>query len=159
MAIPGKTLKIVRGVTKTIELTVRDEDGALVNLTGATVHLRMKLDINDDDPAFAKSSAEPAEASVLDQDLFKGKARFFLVPADTADIDPSPMQANPYVYDSWVVLVGDARHAVIVPSQLARPHQRPKETRGRRREVLVAMAIADRHRARGPGRWHVRSQP
>jgi hypothetical protein len=114
MAIRGKELEIIRGVTLTLELTIRDQLKQLVALTGATIYFRVKTDLEAASLAIALSSAVPAEAEIdADQVTNKGKGRFFLSPSDTSGLAPGE-----YIYDVWVELVGGERHAVIKPSKL-----------------------------------------
>lgn len=114
MAINGKQLQIVRGVTLTLVLTVRDSNKALVDLTGSTIHFSVKKDINSASPVVHKNSGVALEAEIdPDQVTNKGKGKFFLSPSDTSSLPPGN-----YVYDVWVVLAGGERHAVIKPSTL-----------------------------------------
>lgn len=115
MSVFGKQLTIVRGVTKTLELTVRDKNKELVDLTGSTIYFRVKTDVNAATLAISKDSGTPAEAEVDgDQVTNKGKGRFFLSPSDTSGLAATA----DYVYDVWVELAGGDRHAVIKPSRL-----------------------------------------
>jgi len=115
MAIQGKPLTILRGSSKTLELTVRDKNKDLVNLTGAKIFFTIKRSIEATSELVRKTSDTPAEAVLLAQsgDTL-GQAQIFLSPSDTIGATP----ARDYYYDVWVELVSGKRYPVIKPSQL-----------------------------------------
>jgi hypothetical protein len=92
------------GESFAIYVTVKDRDGALVDLTSAKAYLTAREAIDDADTTILKRTAnaggESGEVDILDQTTYKGQYRVNLVPADTEDL---PHGAT-YVYDSWVVL-------------------------------------------------------
>jgi len=112
MANLRQDLQILRGISKTLRLTVEDEDGERVDLTGATVYFSVKVNVADAAAVISKDSGTPSEITILTQsgDTL-GQADIFLVPSDTSGL--SPIQ---HYYDVWVVLASGARHAVVPPA-------------------------------------------
>ena len=106
-------LRKVRGSTIALRLTVKDQDGQAVDLTGATAHLRVRPDPKAA-PVITKSS--PASGIVLaspQTGATKGQCTATIGPADTAALEPGD-----YVWDAWIVTAGGDRHAVVSPSKL-----------------------------------------
>lgn len=117
MATPGLTqpknvLRIVRGETKTLQLTVSDESGDPVDLTDGRVVFGVKRRVDDVGLILSKDSEKGVDEVELD-DPRRGRAQIKLLAADTRRLD-----AKDYVYDVWVVLTSGARHPVIPPSVL-----------------------------------------
>lgn len=116
MASTRPEINMIRGDTLTLRLTVTDDDGELFDLTGSTLHFRVKDKVTDADPAdIIKSSASAAEIEILtpQTDITnKGRADIKLTPADTESLAPGN-----YVYDVWIVLPSTAEHVVIKPSK------------------------------------------
>lgn len=112
MAIQRQDLYVIRGVNKTLRVTVSDEDGDEVNLTGATVYFRVKLTIDAASALIDKDSGTPSEITILDQSTYPGVAEIYLVPADT-----SGLTITPHVYDVWVQLATGKRYAVVEPAK------------------------------------------
>ncbi|KKN38767.1 hypothetical protein LCGC14_0750300 [marine sediment metagenome] len=98
MEIPRQPLRMVRGDTVVMRLTVVDEKGELQNLTGSTIHFRIKKSVASSRIEVLKSSADASEIDLLPQsgDTF-AQADIFLDPADTAGLDPGK-----HFYDVWV---------------------------------------------------------
>lgn len=107
-------LRKVRGTTISLTFTVKDEDGNAVDISGGTVHLRVRPDpkaatvIQKSSPATGITIASPQTGSL------KGKYTATLVPADTAALEPGD-----YVWDSWLITAAGERHAVVAPSKLS----------------------------------------
>lgn len=103
------TITVTRGESRTIRVTVRDVDKALVNLTGAKVWFTVKDRIESITPLIRKRNitAGGADAEILitapqtDADK-KGKFEIYLLPTDTECIKPGVT----YVCDAWVELAG-----------------------------------------------------
>jgi hypothetical protein len=105
------TIEIVKGTTKTVSLSVVDGAGAIVDLTGARVILTVKCKITDTNPTLQKDSAVvvvPPQAAVTEP--LAGKAEFYFVPADTANLTDGR-----YIFDVWVILAGGERYVVAGP--------------------------------------------
>ena len=100
-------VSIPKGMTKTLRLTVTDEDGR-VDLTGATIYFTVKE--KAEDVAFNLQKITPTEIVLQTQtvDATKGQALILILPADTIGLSTS----TTYVYDTVVVL-GTDRHQVI----------------------------------------------
>ena len=101
-----KTVRIVRGTNRTIKILVQDVNGAPFDITGATGYLTVKLRKDDDSNTFQKVTSTPAQGSIPNGT--DGVIEFYLVAADTADLDP-----DAYVYDVQVVLADTKRYAVV----------------------------------------------
>lgn len=101
----------VIGSNLTLALTVRRKNRSPVDLTGATVHWRMKRSTSDTSDLVAKSSAVATEIVITS--ALKGKAQVFLLPADNIGLEPGT-----YVYDSWVVTAADAKLSVVTPTPI-----------------------------------------
>jgi len=114
MAIKGRPLTILRGSSKTLEVTIRDANKELVNLDGSKIFFTLKRSIDSSSWLARKTSDNIAEAEILTQsgDTL-GKARIYLSPSDTIDATP----ARDYEYDVWVELASGKRYPVIKPSQ------------------------------------------
>jgi len=116
MACTRQDLQLIRGISKTLRLTVVDEEGDRVSLIGATVYFRAKVLVTDVATVIAKDSGTPAEITILDQTpggATVGQADIFLVPTDT-----SGLALVPHVYDIWAVLSSGKRYSVIDVSKL-----------------------------------------
>lgn len=109
---PENAITIIRGSSKTLKLTVTDENGAMVNLTGATVYFSVKVAERDPQPLFQKSSLNPAQAEITVPR--EGVALIYLQPSDTQNLDP-----HEYVFDAWVILANGKRYPVVKPSVFA----------------------------------------
>jgi len=109
MSCSSLTLSLVRGESARYLVTITDEDGVPVDLTGATIYWRVKAMATDADPALiAKSSADVAEIAILDQtdDELLGKLELYLVPADTASLTPGS-----FVFELRAVLADSTNQA------------------------------------------------
>ena len=106
---PENAVTIIRGASKTLKLTVTDENNAMVNLTGARVYFTVKISDRDPQPLFQKSSNNPAQAEITTPR--EGIALIYLQPSDTQNLDP-----HEYLFDVWVVLANGKRYPVVKPS-------------------------------------------
>lgn len=109
-------LQMVRGTSKTIELTVSDENGDAFDLTSAVVWFTVKKRITDETVLIQKRSTIVSEVAITDARA--GQAEIYLVPGDTFKLD-----TREYVFDIWVIIPGDedlglleARYLVVGPS-------------------------------------------
>lgn len=86
------TVQIIRGDTTQFELTFRDKDGVLIDLSGSTVFFTVKRRINDLDV----NAVIAKEISVFD-DPEEGVAIVELSPEDT------DIRRGSYIYDVQLV--------------------------------------------------------
>ena len=83
-------IEVYKGDTKTINITVTDEDGDEQNILGCTVILTVKRrDTDADSEALLQDTF-----TVRDQSVYEGQATVTLSASDTGDLD-----AGVYVYD------------------------------------------------------------
>jgi hypothetical protein len=107
---PEHTIILVKGTTKTLELTVTDLDDDPIDITGARVLFTVKEDFEDEFPLIQKTTDVVAEAVITKPQA--GIAEFFLTPSDTQNLETE----FDYIYDVWVVQASGDRFAVIPPS-------------------------------------------
>lgn len=114
---PVNALTIYRGASKTLELTVNkanvfDEDGKPVPVVLQSVKLlfSVKCFASEQPAIIQKTTDAPAEITITAP--YAGKAKIFLLPADTQRLDPGV-----YTYDVWLyfVLTGQ-RYIIVEPS-------------------------------------------
>lgn len=110
MMLPENSLEVVRGSSRTLELTVTDQDSKPVDLTGSRIIFSVKTSANDPLPLIQKTTDQLAQAEVTVPR--EGKARIYLQPGDTQGL-----QALEYVFDVWVILTSGKRYPV-VPSSI-----------------------------------------
>lgn len=105
-------LAVVRGATRSYSLTVTDDDGAAVDLTGARLLCSVKGRRVEQQPVIRKdsqvSSPHPA-FTTTPQGARGGQATLNFYPEDTHHLD-----AGVYVYDLWV-LFEDGRRVPVIP--------------------------------------------
>lgn len=107
--------RMVRGETKTLELSVVDERGAAVDLTGAIAYLRWRPDIKSSPVVQLDSTGGSPAITILDQTVAatKGKLRAVHAPAAT-----HALEVGTYVWDAWIVATSGDRFAIIAPSSV-----------------------------------------
>lgn len=94
-------IQVIRGASKTFELTVTHDDGTAYDLTAARVVLTIKLNRDATSPTIQKdSSAGAAQVEIAAPRT--GVAKIKLVPADTQTLD-----LGLYPFDVWVIKGGD----------------------------------------------------
>jgi hypothetical protein len=103
-------VSIIRGSTKTFELTVVDVAKAAVNITGARVLFSVKRFVTDEHALIQKDSAKGVAEIELTEPK-AGKAQIKIDPSDTQTMD-----VGEYIFDVWVVLTNGNRHPVVPPS-------------------------------------------
>ncbi len=109
-------LRIIRGDSFSLRITVFDENGDTQDLSGGTVRFTVKRSRNAADTEIATTSAGP-EIDILPQGssvATNGQADIFVAPADSRDL-----KQGAHVYDVWVddvPGVGD-ENVVIAPSE------------------------------------------
>jgi hypothetical protein len=107
--LPENSLSIIRGTSKTLELQVTDADGKFVDLTGGKVVMTVKAVATDLNPLIQKTTDNPAQAEITVPR--EGKARIYLVPADT-----QTLAIKQYTFDVWFIMASGKRFAVVQPS-------------------------------------------
>jgi hypothetical protein len=110
--IKTKDIRAVRGTTIRLTCTVRDERGATVDLTGATVHLRVRPDLKAA-PVIQLSSATAGVVISTQTGATRGQYVATIAHDDTADLP-----TGDYAWDSWIVTDDGDRFAVVAPSTL-----------------------------------------
>lgn len=106
---------VVSGATKTLLLTVRDKNKQPVDLTGAKVWFTVKNRIGDVAACITKknTAAGGVDGQILitipQTGATKGQVKVFLVPADTAAMDPT----ESFWCDAWVQLATGERYQVV----------------------------------------------
>lgn len=103
-------LEVIRGTTKTLQLTVVDLDDVPYDLTSARILFSVKRDVSDPTPIIQKDSVISAQAVLVQPKI--GVAEIYLKPADTQNLDST----IDYVFDVWVITVSGERFAVVPPS-------------------------------------------
>ena len=106
---PENAIEIIRGSSKTLALTVTDELGAPVDLTGGRILFSVKHTVQDDQPLVQKSSDLLTQVEITTPR--EGKAKIYLQPMDTQNLDPIE-----YTFDVWAVLSNGKRYPVVLPS-------------------------------------------
>jgi len=110
LLLPETGLEIVRGSTKTLEITVADLDDKGFDLTGCRILMSVKKDLNDPAPVIQKDSNVAAQSVITVPKI--GIAEIYLKPTDTQNLDSTV----DYVFDVWVITPGADRFAVVPPS-------------------------------------------
>lgn len=105
---PKNALTVLRGESKTLQLTVKNTDSSPKNLSGGRVVFTVKRYITDVTPIFQKTSDSAPQVTLTQPTA--GIAEIYLVPADTKSL--MPME---YVFDVWLILAGK-QYPVILPS-------------------------------------------
>ena len=109
---PVNSLTVIRGASKTLELTVKDPDDSPIDLTGSRVVFTAKASITDTLPLIQKDSDKGiTEVEIINPTA--GLARIYLSYLDTGSLDPGL-----YEFDVWVHLASGKRYPVIGPCEL-----------------------------------------
>lgn len=107
---PTVKMEIIKGASKTLEVTVVDKDGVAVDITSATIYFTVKESTDATETKIAKTTAVPSQISITDPT--NGKFRVYLVPSDT-----STLEVMTYVCDIWVVPTSGKHYPIISPSE------------------------------------------
>lgn len=107
--LPKNSVQIIRGTSKTLQLTVVDSHRKPVNLTGTTIIMTVKDTVDNLRNVFQKTTADPTQ--ILITDAFSGIAQIYINPSDTQNRD-----IKQYIFDIWVILTTGARYAVVPPT-------------------------------------------
>lgn len=91
---PDRLLRILirRGDNLNRVFIVKDQDGSVLDLSGWSAKLSVKLNETDSSVLISKSSTDASEIDI--HDPTNGKLRVYFVPADTSSLTP-----RTYVYD------------------------------------------------------------
>ena len=114
-----QNIEIYRGDDRTFKVVCKDENDAVVNITGAAIKFSVKEKISDATYKVEKSSAQASEISITDGS--NGEYEIYLVPADTQSLD-----IGSYEYDSELTTSGGKVYTVvrgefIVLAEISRP--------------------------------------
>lgn len=107
--LPKNAVQIIRGTSKTLQLSVADATGKPVDLTGSRIVMTVKSKFEDTTNVFQKTTDQATQ--VLITDARGGVAQVFINPADTQD-----REIKQYLFDVWVILSSGKRYAVVPPS-------------------------------------------
>jgi len=110
LILPEDAIIIVQGTSRTLRVTVTDNDDVAVDITGGTIYFSVKQDIEDTEPLIQKISTNPAEAVITSS--CGGEAEIYLKPADTQNLQPKV----DYVFDVWLVTASGDRYDVLPPT-------------------------------------------
>lgn len=106
----SNAVQMVRGARRQFTITVRDQNNALVDLTGATPYFTVakKLDATTTEIDL-NGTGDPTQCFLLTQaGATLGQYRVILLPADT-----NSLKSQLYRYDSWVEFSATDRQPVI----------------------------------------------
>lgn len=107
--LPENAVTVIQGTSKTLSLTVKDGNGDVVNLTGATVYFTVKKSLQERDPVIQKISTDSLQIEIPNPT--DGTAKIFIIPEDT-----SVLATCRYKYDVLVELSSGDRFVVVGPS-------------------------------------------
>lgn len=107
--LEGPTVVIFKGESKTLRLTVLDQDRQPVDLDSTKLTMTVKNSLCDNTVIFDKDSDTPTEIAIQVPST-NGIANIMIDPADTADLE-----AKDYVFDIWVELSTGEHKPVIKP--------------------------------------------
>lgn len=111
LTLTKNVLEMPRGASRTLELSVKDDNGDIVKINGARVVMSVRHKSLDEFPLIVKDSNDATESVITDANA--GTAEIYLKPVDTFSLD-TDME---YLYDVWVILSSGDRHQVIPPSK------------------------------------------
>jgi hypothetical protein len=108
-------LTVAQGGKLNVLITVRDVDGELVDLTGASVWFTVRHRTLDTAHVILKRSTlaggDSSQIEILDQIATPGQLRIKLLATDTKNLQFTPT----YVYDVFVTLAGDDGPYQVIP--------------------------------------------
>lgn len=100
-------LDIFRGNNKTFEVSIKDESGQNLDLTGATVYFMVKESVKDEDASAKISKSSAVAGQIVITNAIGGLCEIYLVPADT-----SSLPVKRYVYEVKVGLADGRKYTV-----------------------------------------------
>lgn len=95
-----------KGDHRTFKLTVKDQAGAVVNLTGSVLVFTLKIDAADVAVLVSKSSTVVGEITITAPLL--GEAEIYLVPGDTSGLEPGS-----YMFDVQLTTPASKVHTLL----------------------------------------------
>lgn len=101
------SVNIIRGETKTLDLSIIDGAGAAVDITGASIYMTVATDTGET-PLIEKATGG---SGITITDAAGGLAEVVIDAADTATLDIAC-----YQYDVWLEFAGPVRHPVVKPA-------------------------------------------
>lgn len=100
-------LDIFRGNNKTFEVSIKDESGQNLDLTGATVYFMVKESVKDEDASAKISKSSAVAGQIVITNATGGLCEIYLIPEDTASL---PVKR--YVYEVKVELADGKKYTV-----------------------------------------------
>ena len=121
MSVPTTLAEVTQGEDLTYDLTVRDKNGAVVDITGYQVRFQVRHKTADAaaNAMISKTSAVSTEIDIYDP--VNGKARIFIDPSDT--LAAAKFKPGDYYYDVWVVTTASKQHQIIRASTFRVNHR------------------------------------
>ena len=108
--------RVVRGETLRLRLTVRDQDGQPVDLTGATLYATVRAVVGGHSLSYLPPVIELSTASGIAVSTQAGDTLGQAVVTFSSTQTGARAPGN-YAWDAWVVLPSGDRHAVVAPSR------------------------------------------
>lgn len=112
MLLPQNSISIVRGTSKTLQVTVTKADGTYYDITGGKLVFTVKRALYEDVPLIQKLTTDAAQG-VLTKPR-EGIAEFYLEPRDTNGLNPQN-----YIFDVWLITATGDRYVVVAEAVLA----------------------------------------
>lgn len=115
----NQNIELYRGDSRTFKVTVKDENGNAVDITGASIKFSVKERIGDASYVFQKTSAQSSEITITD--AANGEYEVYIVPANTQNLD-----IVSYQYDSELIVATGEVYTIVrgeftVLAEITRP--------------------------------------
>ena len=112
-----QNIEIYRGDNRTFKVTVKDGDGVVVDITGASIKFSVKEEISDTSYVIQKTVGSGINIT----DAANGEYEVYIVPADTQNLD-----TKVYEYDSELTTSAPKVYTVVrgeftVQAEITRP--------------------------------------
>ena len=114
-SLKTKDIRRVRGETIKLRFTVRDADGALVNLTGYTVYFRVRPDPKAA-PTISLASTDFGNPIVIQA---QSGLTLGVYDVTVSHALSAALAVGDHVFDSWIVSPAGEYFAVVAPSRLS----------------------------------------
>jgi len=108
---PENVVSIIKGSSKTFELSIVQDNGTPVDLTDCAIYFTVKVQMEDQLPVIQKRTTDATQIAITDPR--SGIARIYINPEDTL-----PLAVKPHYFDVWLVLSSGTRYVVIPPSTI-----------------------------------------
>ena len=115
--ITTKVLQCVRGQTLPLIFTVRDYQGALLDLTGASAFVTVRTDALATVTTIALTAGSGTIISNQTAEL-RGQFTAVITPAQTQDLE-----VGDYIWDAWIVTAANEKYPVVAPSTFTLIHE------------------------------------